>query len=265
MAGAPNSLRRRLYRALDPTARAKGLSTVNRILIAAILLGVVSGVLSTEPTLANWSGTFEVIEYALAAVFVIEFAARFWIAPENKTFGPGWRGRLHFMQTPAALFDLIAILATVMPWLGVNALPLRIIRVARLLRLAKLGRFSKAMRNLRVAVSSRRDELLLSLGLSFSVLVVGATLLYLIEGEVQPRVFGSVPRAMWWAMETLTTIGYGDVYPLTPLGKLVASLIAVAGIATVALPTGILAAAFSDAIQRERARGEAGDDASYDD
>jgi voltage-gated potassium channel len=107
------------------------------------------------------------------------------------------------------------------------------------------------MRNLTDAVHSRRYELGLTMGLAVGLLLVGAAALYWIEGDLQPEKFGSIPRALWWAVITMTTIGYGDVYPITPLGKFVAALVAIAGIGLIAMPTGILAAAFSDAMRKD--------------
>ncbi len=127
---------------------------------------------------------------------------------------------------------------------------LRLIRLIRILSLAKLGRLSSALRHLGDAILSRRYELLATLGLAVCLLVIGASALYWLEGALQPDKFGSIPRALWWSVITLTTIGYGDVYPITVAGKYVAGIVAVAGIGVIALPTGILAAAFSDAVQR---------------
>ena len=102
------------------------------------------------------------------------------------------------------------------------------------------------------AVHTRRFELAASLVIGAVLLVVSATLLYVVEGMAQPETFGSIPRAMWWSIATLTTVGYGDVTPVTPLGKLCAGAIAILGIGVIAMPTGILAAAFSDALQARR-------------
>ena len=131
---------------------------------------------------------------------------------------------------------------------------LRLFRLVRILRLAKLGRFSLAMRHLSQAVSERRVELLLSLMLAAFVLVFAAAGMYALEGASSPEAFGSIPRAMWWSVCTLTTVGYGDIYPHTVPGKILGGLTATAGIGLIAMPTGILAAAFSDAFQRARIR-----------
>jgi voltage-gated potassium channel len=133
-----------------------------------------------------------------------------------------------------------------------NFMLLRLFRLIRILRLARLGRFSLAMHHLSQAVSERREELLLSLILATFVLVFSAAGMYFIEGENDPQTFGSIPRAMWWSVCTLTTVGYGDIYPHTALGKILGAFTSLAGIGLIAMPTGILAAAFSDAFQRTR-------------
>jgi voltage-gated potassium channel len=183
-------------------------------------------------------------------MFAAEYAARVWTAVENPRYGPGWRGRLRYMLSLTALIDLFAIVISFATPAGLSPFALRTFRILRILRLAKLGRLSSAMSYLIEAIQARSYELLFSLIIGLSVLVLSATALYLVEGPIQPAKFGSIPRAMWWATATLTTIGYGDVYPVTPLGKLLAAITAIAGIGLIALPTGILAAAFSEAVQK---------------
>ena len=137
---------------------------------------------------------------------------------------------------------------------------LRLARLLRILRVAKLGRFSRAWTFVGRAIASRRYELLLTFYAAVFVMIVSATLLYIVEGPSQPEKFGSIPRALWWSVVTLTTIGYGDVYPETGLGKVFAGLTAVLGIGLIAAPTGILAAAFSDALQQQRQAQGGGED-----
>jgi voltage-gated potassium channel len=124
----------------------------------------------------------------------------------------------------------------------------------RLLSLARLGGMSEAARLLGAAVVARRYELGLAFAVAGAVLLFAATALYLVESDVQPDKFGSIPRALWWAIITMTTVGYGDVYPVTVVGKLLGGLTALCAIGVIAMPTGILAAAFSDAFQQRRRR-----------
>lgn len=258
--GQPNSLRARLYRQLDPEARKRGLSVTNVALAVFIVFASVVAILATEPTIYNQNARlFIMAEWVFGGVFIVEYLARLWVAPERPDAPTPWRARLRFMLSFSGLIDLLTIIATLTP--GAPAGPLlRAFRLLRVLRLAKLGRMSSAWKYIGEAISSRRPELFLSLFFGVGLMVVSATLLYLVEGDAQPDKFGSIPRALWWAVATLTTIGYGDIYPVTPLGKLLASVTAVTSIGLIALPTGILAAAFSDAMARHRERVAAGEE-----
>jgi voltage-gated potassium channel len=250
----PASLRRRLYLELEPAARTrKGLSPLNLVLAWLIVASVAGAVLETEPAITRGrEAIFGVLELVFTAVFAVEYLARLWIAVENPRCGGGWQGRLRYALTPAALTDLAVVVVSVVGAFGAPAFLLRLVRLARILRLAKLGRMSSAWNLFAEAIASRRYELLLTTGIAGVVVLVSSTVLYLVEGEAQPAQFGSVPRAMWWSIVTLTTIGYGDVYPSTVLGRIFAGATAVMAIGIIAAPTGILAAAFSEAVRRRR-------------
>jgi voltage-gated potassium channel len=246
------SLRRRVYEELEPSARAEtGISNTNAILVVLILAGTLVAILATEKTLVERYAThFQYLEFAIGFVFAIEYLARFWIAAEDATVANSFSARVRFILSPSALVDLVVIAATFSPLFVANLALLRMARLLRLVQLAKLGRMSIALQRLSAAIHSRRYELSLTIGLALALLLFGATGLYWLEGELQPEKFGSIPRSLWWAVITMTTIGYGDVYPITVWGKVVAAFVALAGIGLIAMPTGILAAAFSDAMQK---------------
>jgi voltage-gated potassium channel len=246
----PARLRRRVHRALNPEGR---LTATARFLIFAILAATVFALAETEPMLTEGrEPLFRWVELAFALVFSIEYALRLWSVPESG------RSRLRWIVSPTALIDLIAILASVLPFLGANAMLLRLLRVLRILRIARLGGFSRAFTIMERAMRARASHLGVTLVLSLFFLVVGATLIYLIEGDAQPDKFGSIPRSLWWTAVTMTTVGYGDVVPATPLGKLMAALISTGGIVLIAIPTGIVAASFSDEFaEADRSRAEA--------
>jgi voltage-gated potassium channel len=248
-----SSLRARVHRHLEPSAWPhKGLSPVNRALAILILVAVLFAVLETEPTIVERRSAFlSAIEAVFTLVFLAEYLVRIWIAPEKPRYA-GRFGRLRYMVSIPALIDLLAILPGLFVFVGSEAFVVRLFRLLRILRLARLGRFSQAIHAITAAVQSRQYELLMSLTIAGILLLVSSTLLYLIEGTVQPDRFGSIPRAMWWSIATLTTVGYGDVFPITPLGRILAGFTAITGIGLIAMPTGILAAAFSDAIQMQR-------------
>lgn len=247
------SWRRELFRQMDPGAwDGSGLSPFNAVLTALVVACVTLAVLETEPTLtraAPW--LFGGAEIVFGAVFSIEYVLRLWAAPEDPRWSGRW-GRLRYALSPWALIDLAALAPALLAGLGQQTLMLRALRLARLLRVARLGALSDAAEALSLAVRARRYELLLSLVMGGLLLVVSAVLLYFAEGRAQPEQFGSIPRAMWWAVATLTTVGYGDAFPVTLPGKILAAVCAVAGIGFVALPTGILASAMSDVLQSRR-------------
>jgi voltage-gated potassium channel len=248
------SIQQVLWRQLAPEAYDKnGLSPINKIVVCIVIVSTFLAIVETEPTIESRAPViFAQIERVLALTFAIEYLVRLWAEGQNPKFA-GFFGRIRYALTPAALIDLAAFLPSLIaPAIG-NAMLLRIFRLLRILRLARLGKFSVAMRHMIEAVSERREELLLSLMLAGIILVFSAASMYVLEGEDYPVAFGSIPRALWWSVCTLTTVGYGDIYPHSVLGKVCGALTSVAGIGLIAMPTGILAAAFSDAFQRSRA------------
>ena len=151
---------------------------------------------------------------------------------------------------------MLVMLRFLLPLLGLEAALLRMIRIVRLVRLARLGRYSLALQMIGAAVTDRRYELGVSVIIASGLMLLSSTALYLAEGAHQPENFGSIPRAMWWSVATLTTVGYGDIVPVTVTGRIFAAVTALTGIGIIAIPTGILAGAFSDALRRARGRGD---------
>jgi voltage-gated potassium channel len=252
-------LRRFLWQQLDPEVyEREGLSLTNKFIVWVVVLSSLVAVVETEPAVESMAPLcLAYLEYAFAVVFLAEYLIRIWVEGENPKFR-GVTGRIRYALTPAAIIDLAALLPSLaIPGIS-NLMMLRTFRIMRILRLARLGRFSLAMRHLTEAVTERREELLLSLMLAAIILVFSAAGMYLLESENNPEAFGSIPRALWWSVCTLTTVGYGDIYPHSVLGKICGGLTSMAGIGLIAMPTGILAAAFSDAFQRSRIPREGG-------
>jgi voltage-gated potassium channel len=179
----------------------------------------------------------------------VEYVARVACAPVSDRFPGPVLGRLRYALTPMALVDLAAILPAYLPWLGLDLRSLRAVRTMRLVRILKLGRYSRALHGLRAALASRKEELVLSGFATGIVLVLASTALYLAERDAQPQVFGSIPAAAWWGVTTLTTVGYGDVTPVTLLGKVAAAAVSIMGIGLFALPAGILGSAFVEQLR----------------
>ncbi|MGZ8379095.1 MAG: ion transporter [Gemmatirosa sp.] len=250
------ALQRRVHGLLDGRAEAGDRLDVvcYYALLGAIVLALAVMVLDTIPSVgARWGVALAVLDLALGAVFLIEYVARVWTAPVDPRYADGWRGRLRFMRSPLALFDLAAVVALLLPHLAFDLRQARLVRLFALLRVGKLGRANRSIAMAHRIFTSRRDDLLMAAGAVGSLLLVGSTLVYFAEHDAQPDKFGSIPEALWWGIATVTTVGYGDVYPITMAGRVLGGCLAVAGIASFALPTAILGAAFLDELQRARA------------
>lgn len=246
--------RRAFYKQIDPEAwEGSGISPVNIFILVLVLFSVVIAVLQSEWTLQEAAPSFFVwTNWILAVAFSIEYGVRLWIMGESERYCGFW-GRIRYALTWASVLDFIATLAIWIDVLvgvpGVYGVLLRLVRAVRILSLTRNSAIGIAIRLILRTIQSRKTELGLSILLAVLVLLVTSVLLFLVEGYEQPEAFGSIPRAMWWATATLTTVGYGDVYPVTALGKVLAGITAITSIAVVAMPAGIMAAAFSDAFQ----------------
>ncbi len=254
-------LRNRLYSQLEPDASGKsGLSPLNVFIILLVLLSFLALALETEETIGPmWRMGINYLNIAIVTIFAIEYLARLWVAGEDPRYR-GIRGRLRYIATPYAIADLIAFLPELL-WMlftpaGVGDDVLIVLRVLRLARLVKLARFVPAFDVLGATVERAGTQLLTTLAMALALVYISAVALYFVEGVggQQQESFASIPRALWWAIATLTTVGYGDVYPVTPLGRIFASVIALAGIGVVALPAGVFASAFSDELREREIR-----------
>lgn len=222
-------------------------------LISLILLNVVALILETVQPIEDAAGTF-FYRFELFSVmfFSVEYLLRIWIITLDPRFSHPVSGRLRYMVTFIALIDLLAILPFFMPMLNIDLRFLRLFRIFRIFRLLKIVRYFKAF-NLMVRVfKNKKEELIMILTFVLFMLVLSASLMYYIENAAQPEAFASIPDAMWWGIATLTTVGYGDVYPVTALGQLLGAFIALLGIGFFALPTGILASGFSEEIKKHK-------------
>lgn len=230
------------------------LSVINLFLVLVILAAVAVSVIATEPTIDDlYHGLILELEMTFGVIFLVEYLLRLWCIPEAPGRGSATTKRLRFIVSPVAIVDLIVVVTSLVPFFVVGDVAgLRLVRLVRLLALVKFSRFSHAVQEISAVVWDRRYELGVTIGFAWVLLLFGATALFWAEGDIQPDAFGSIPRALYWAIITLTTVGYGDVHPITPLGKALASIVALSGVALVAMPSGILAAAFSEMMQKRR-------------
>ena len=227
---------------------------VTLVLISLIALALETEAIRPDTTLPHTMGPLLArINAIVVVIFALEFALRFWSEGENPKH-KGVIGRLRFLATPIAIADVLAFLPELIVLVffpGLHGGWLAALRALRLFRLMKLARYVPAFAIVGAAVKRAGAPLFAALCVAAAQVYVAALVLYFIEGDTKPEAFGSITRALWWAVVTLTTVGYGDVYPETVLGRIAAGLVAVAGIGIVAMPTGILASAFAEEF-RER-------------
>ncbi len=227
--------------------------TFDIILITLILLNVAGLILETVAPVKDFAGRFlYFFEVFSVMFFSVEYLLRVWTITLNPKYSHPVTGRLRYMVSAIALIDLFAILPFFMPFLNIDLRFLRIFRIFRIFRLLKVARYFKAL-NLMIRVfQNKKEELVMILTFILFMLILSASLMYYIENAAQPEAFASIPDAMWWGIATLTTVGYGDVFPVTALGQLLGAFIALLGIGFFALPTGILASGFSEEVKKTK-------------
>lgn len=228
---------------------------VNRGLVAVIVVSVLDAIVGTVSEVRMAYGeVLDWIEVASVTLFLLEYVARLWSTVEDAAFARPLVGRLRWAMTPMALIDLIAIVPFFIPAAPADLRVLRLLRLLRILRLAKLTRYHESLRLMVAVIWSRRGELLTTVAFMVVLLVIAGSLVFFAEHEAQPDKFPDIPAALWWATVTLTTVGYGDIYPITTAGKLLASVILILGIGVVALPAGVLASGFMEVLQERNRR-----------
>ena len=221
----------------------------------SILIGlnVVAIILETEKSFyEEYTAYFLYFEVFSIAIFTAEYLLRFWSCVSTEAYRKPILGRIKYLLTPMAVIDLIAIAPFYLTFIVADTRILRILRFLRLFRTAKHFRHSKTFHIIVNTIDRKKSELLSSLVLMLSLLLICSTGVYFVENEAQPEKFSSILASMWWAVATLTTVGYGDIYPITSLGKILGAISAIFGIGRFALPAGLLASGFSDASEEEQ-------------
>ncbi|SFJ12881.1 potassium channel family protein [Albimonas pacifica] len=257
--GRLGRLRLRLYSQLDSDGwHGELMSPLNSAVAGMVALSCLAAALLTEPALAGLHPWLVRLLTVCAVFFTVEFAGRVWVKPESPHWRAlGWRS----LRGPTGWHASLDLLALAGIWIevatgagyGLSAM-LRLLRLLRVFVSGSDTAMARAAREVTRAVHERRLELAVSFTVAGLVLMAASIAMYVAERAVQPEVFGSIPRAMWWSVVTLTTVGYGDATPVTAAGRVIAGLTALFSVALVALPAGIMAAAFSDALQRARRR-----------
>ena len=220
----------------------------------SILIGlnVLAIILETEKNIfGEYESFFRYFEIVSVLIFSAEYLLRLWSCVSVEEYQHPIFGRIKYIFSLMAIIDLIAIAPFYMTFIVTDTRIIRVLRFLRILRMAKHSKFSKTFYIVTNIIYKKKAELLTSLILMFSLLLICSTGVYFAENETQPDKFSSIPSAMWWAVATLTTVGYGDIFPVTSMGKILGSISAIFGIGVFALPAGLLASGFSDEMQKE--------------
>lgn len=238
-----------LVRPEDREARLVGVA-----IMSLIVLNVVALALETVPWIGPphevWFHRFETFS---VVVFTLEYLARLWACTADAEVGKRpILGRVGFFFRPMSLIDLLAVLPWYLPFFSVDLRFVRSLRILRIFRVLKLARYVRAVSLFTIVLKRTREEMLISLLGLLVLLILASSCMYYLEHDDQPEAFASIPDTMWWSIATLTTVGYGDVYPKTGLGRLLAGMIAVLGVCTLAIPTGIMAGAFTEELRSRK-------------
>ncbi|RZG48656.1 ion transporter [Acinetobacter wuhouensis] len=235
------SLRKFVYNNLHNDDYETQFSRAINFLLIFLIIGNVFAVLleSINDVYKVYKIYFDAFENISIVVFTLEYILRFWSVVEKDPFETEWRQRWKYVISGAAIIDLLAILPAYINFFV--HIDLRFLRILRLLRLLKLTRYFVSLQILLRVIEREKGSFQAVIFILLIMIVMAAAGIYVVESRVQPEVFSSIPASMWWAVVTLTTVGYGDVTPITPLGRFLGALITILGVGLAALPAGILA------------------------
>ncbi|MEW6144477.1 MAG: ion transporter [Thermodesulfobacteriota bacterium] len=222
-------------------------------IMGLIVLNVLAVIFETMDSVsARWGGFFRVFNIISVVIFTVEYILRLWTCTVDERYSHPVTGRIRYVFSTFALIDLVAILPFYLPF--ITHLDLRFLRVLRLLTLLKMTRYADEFKLFGNVLGAKKREIIVSAILVLMLIILASSLMYYIEHDQQPEAFSSIPAAMWWAVVTLSTVGYGDVLPLSPLGKFVAACVSILGIALFAIPAGIIASGFVEEMRRRGAQ-----------
>lgn len=242
------TLRRRVFELLESSVSGSRLAkAIEVFMILLIASNIVMIQLETVPNYAEeHAQLFANFEVFSVIIFTTEYLLRLWTCHELVRYQRPYVGRLRYIVSRSGLVDLFSVLPFYLNFLPVDLRWLRIFRLFRLLRMLKIARYLTALNLIFAVIRDRREQLLVVIMFILFLLVIISTVMFYVEGPYQPEVFSSIPATMWWGIATLTTVGYGDMVPITAMGKLLAGVIAIIGVGMYALPAGILSAGISE-------------------
>jgi voltage-gated potassium channel len=246
------SYRRQVHEILEPDhENSRFGDIINILLILLIIANVIAFILETDVSLLLKYGDFFInLEIISIGIFTIEYVLRLWSCVEDPLYQQPVIGRLRWMMTFYAVIDFLAVAPFYLPLVvPVDLRVLRVMRLFRIFRILKLGRYSSSFTLMRKVIYDKKYDIAIAMFVLSIVLILTSTGIYYAENAAQPEKFSSIPESMWYSIITLSTVGYGDVYPITLPGKLLASVIALIGVAFFALPAGIITSGYIESIR----------------
>lgn len=248
-------VRQRIFEIIQPAEKNDKTSKIfDNVILSLIIINIVSVVLESYDQISfEYKHILEKVELISIIIFSIEFLLRIFTSDllfhEKNKIKSIW----YFAKTPMAIIDLFAILPFYLPMLlPIDLRILRILRLVRVLRIFKLNRYTKSLSLIHKVLKNKKEELQISLFVVFILLLLSSSMIYFTENQVQPEKFPNIIQSLWWSIVTLTTVGYGDVVPITSIGKILGGFISLLGIGLVALPTGILSSGFIEEIDNAK-------------
>lgn len=248
-----HSLRLKTYRVFEDNMQNSAFSRrLNVALVALIVLNVLAVIFESDASIGSrYAFEFYLLETISVMVFTLEFLLRVWACVEKKPgYGGHAKARVKYMLTPMALIDLLAIVPFYISLFV--SVDLRYLRLLRVMRILKLSHYFKGLNIFITVLHKELKSISAAILVMLFLITIAASIMYTLENKAQPEVFGSIAQSLWWSVVTMTTVGYGDVTPITPAGKVVAMFVMLLGIGFVALPAGMLAGRFSDELKLRR-------------
>jgi voltage-gated potassium channel len=247
-------LRKWAYELLDPSSGSAASRSIELLLINLIFLNIVAIILESVKSInQQYAPFFRALENFSIVIFTIEYFLRAWTSVENPKYH---HRRSKYLFSGMAIIDLLSILPfyieLILGFVPIDLLFLRTVRLFRLLRVLKIARYLKALNIMQAVLRERKEQILVSIMFILFLLVIVSTVMYYVENDAQPELFSSIPATMWWGIATLTTVGYGDMVPITVLGKFLGGMITILGIGLFALPAGIFSSGLTEYMQQNR-------------
>lgn len=252
------TIKQKIYNSIEKKEAPHSISMFFHVfMIILILANVLITITETvESFYQQFSNECELFEQFTTVVFICEYIFRIWCCNAKEKWNVKY-GRLKFAMTPLMIVDLLSILPVFIPFfVSSDLFFLRITRLSRIFRLFKLCHYSKAFDVINNVFNKKREYLIISFMFMFSILIIVSCIMYIVEHQAQPDVFSSIPATMWWGIITMTTVGYGDAAPITPIGKFITSIVAIIGIATFTLPAAVLSSGFFEELQQQEDKQE---------